>query len=155
MVRENGVQSQVESYQRFKRWYLMPPCLTISIIRWGSRVNWSTSRNGVAPSPTPWCSSYWKGSLWVILYNGLKLYLSIVSTRPVFSKSSSHFTIILEIVQSRLSTTGITIIFMFHRIFSSFTMTWYLSLFSISYSVVCRDAKVHYFLLFFFFFDNH
>ena len=23
-----GVQSQVESYQRLKKWYLMPPCLT-------------------------------------------------------------------------------------------------------------------------------
>ena len=27
------VQSQVESYQRFKKWYLMPPRLTLSIIR--------------------------------------------------------------------------------------------------------------------------
>ena len=26
MVRETGVQSQVESYQRLKKWYLMPPC---------------------------------------------------------------------------------------------------------------------------------
>ena len=31
-------QSQVESYQRLKKWYLMPPCLTLSIIRYGSRV---------------------------------------------------------------------------------------------------------------------
>ena len=28
----NG-QSHVESYQRLKKWYLMPPCLTFSIIR--------------------------------------------------------------------------------------------------------------------------
>ena len=27
--------SQVESYQRLKKWYLMSPCLTLSIIRWG------------------------------------------------------------------------------------------------------------------------
>ena len=27
------VQSQVDSFQRLKRWYLMPPCLTFSIIR--------------------------------------------------------------------------------------------------------------------------
>ena len=26
------VQSQVESYQRLKKWYLMPPCLTLSNI---------------------------------------------------------------------------------------------------------------------------
>ena len=38
MARETWVQSQVESYQRLKKWYLMPPCLTLSIIRYGSRV---------------------------------------------------------------------------------------------------------------------
>ena len=38
MARETWVQSQVESYQRLKKWYLMPPCLTLSIIRCGSRV---------------------------------------------------------------------------------------------------------------------
>ena len=40
MVRETGVQSQLESYQRLKKWYLMPPCLTLSVIRLGSRVKW-------------------------------------------------------------------------------------------------------------------
>ena len=33
MVRETGVQSQVESYQKLKKWYLMLPCLTLSIIK--------------------------------------------------------------------------------------------------------------------------
>ena len=41
MARETWVQSQVESYQRLKKWYLMPPCLTLSIIRYGSRVKQS------------------------------------------------------------------------------------------------------------------
>ena len=41
MARETWVQSQVESYQRLKKWYLMPPCLTLSIIRYGSRVKYS------------------------------------------------------------------------------------------------------------------
>ena len=45
------------------KWYLMPPCLALSIIRYISRVKWSNPRNGVVPSPTPWCNSYWKGSL--------------------------------------------------------------------------------------------
>ena len=31
-VREFGIQSHVESYQRFKKWYLMLHCLTLSII---------------------------------------------------------------------------------------------------------------------------
>ena len=63
IVRETGVQFHVESHQRLKKWYLMPPCLTLSMIRYGSRVKWSNPGNGVAPSPTPRCSSSWKGSL--------------------------------------------------------------------------------------------
>ena len=35
------------------------------------------SRKGVAPSPTHWCSSYWKGSLRVTLDYGRQLYLLI------------------------------------------------------------------------------
>ena len=56
LARETWVQSQVESYQRLKKWYLMRSCLTLSIIRYGSRVKWSDPGKGVAPSPTPWCS---------------------------------------------------------------------------------------------------
>ena len=33
MAWETAVQSQVESYQRLKKWYLIPPCLTLSITR--------------------------------------------------------------------------------------------------------------------------
>ena len=33
MAWDTWVQSQVESYQRLKIWYLMPPCLTLSNIR--------------------------------------------------------------------------------------------------------------------------
>ena len=67
MVQETRVQSQDESYQRLKKWYLMMPCLTLSIIRYISRVKWCNPGKGVVPSPTPWCSSYRKGSLQVIL----------------------------------------------------------------------------------------
>ena len=31
MVQENGVQTKVESFQRVKKWYLMPPCLTFTL----------------------------------------------------------------------------------------------------------------------------
>ena len=41
-----------------QKWYLMPPCLTLSNIRYVSRVKWSNPGKGVAPSPTPCCSSY-------------------------------------------------------------------------------------------------
>ena len=39
------------------------------------------SREGVAPSPTLWCSSYRKGSLRVTLNNGRQLYLDIDSMK--------------------------------------------------------------------------
>ena len=56
----------------------MPPCLTLSIIRYGSRVKWSNPGKGVAPSPTPWCSSYRKGSLRVTLDYGRQLYFTFI-----------------------------------------------------------------------------
>ena len=58
MVRETRVKSQVKSYQRLKKWYLIPPCLSLSIVRYGSRVKWSNPGKGVVPNPTPRCSSY-------------------------------------------------------------------------------------------------
>ena len=57
----------IESYQRLKKWYLMPLCLTLSIIKYGSRVKWSNPGKWVAPFPASRCSSYWKGSLRVAL----------------------------------------------------------------------------------------
>ena len=70
MARDSRVQSLVESYQRLKKWYLMPPYLTLSIIRYVSRVKWSNSGKGVAPSPTLQCCCYLKGSLRVTLDYG-------------------------------------------------------------------------------------
>ena len=63
----NGQGDQVESYQRLKEWYFRPPCLTLSIINYGSMVKWSNAGKGVGPSPTPWCSSYRRESLRVTL----------------------------------------------------------------------------------------
>ena len=41
------------------------------------RIKWSDPGEGVAPSLTPRCSRYWKGSLWVVLDNGRQLTLYI------------------------------------------------------------------------------
>ena len=80
MVRETWVQSQVESYQRLKKWYLIFPCLTFSIIRYVSKVIWNNPGKGVAPSPTPRCSSYRKGSLQVALdYYCIAIMISITT----------------------------------------------------------------------------
>ena len=71
-----GDQGSVEGQViPLKKWYLMPLCLALSIIRFGSRVKWSNLGKGVEPSPTPWCSSYWKGSLLVALDYSRQLYL--------------------------------------------------------------------------------
>ena len=53
----------------------MPPCLTLSIITYGSRVKWSNPWNGGMPFPTPRCSSYWKGNLRVAFDYGRQFYL--------------------------------------------------------------------------------
>ena len=60
MVRDPWIQSQVASYQRFLKWYLTPPCLTLSDIRYVSRVKWSNPGKEVVPSPTP----IEKGAFW-------------------------------------------------------------------------------------------
>ena len=41
--------------------------LTLSIIRYESRIKWSNPGKEEALFPTPWCSSYLKGSLQVTL----------------------------------------------------------------------------------------
>ena len=77
MVQETGIKSQVKSYQRLKKWYLILSCLTLSSIMYISRLKWSNPGKGVAPSPTPQCSSNWKGSLQVALNYSHQLYLLI------------------------------------------------------------------------------
>ena len=76
-------QFQVTSYQRLKKWYLKPPYLILSIIRYVSRVKWSNPGKGVAPFPTSRCSSYWKGSLLVPRDYGRRLYLILISSKKI------------------------------------------------------------------------
>ena len=49
------------------------------------------SREGVAPSPTPWCSSYRKGSLRVTLDYGRQLYFIYIYIYVVHSISFQTF----------------------------------------------------------------
>ena len=69
IVRETRVQSQMESYQRLIKWFLMPPGLTFSIVRQGSSVKWSNRGNRSC------CLPYWKRSVRVILNYGRQFYL--------------------------------------------------------------------------------
>ena len=91
MVREARVQSQIMSYQRLEKWYLIPPYLTLSNIRYISRVKWSNPGKEVAPSLTPQCSNYWKGSLLVALDYGHQLYLYIDRYAGHYWRSRDEF----------------------------------------------------------------
>ena len=51
--------------------------LDASLLRYRSRIKWINPGKGVAPSLTPWCSSYWKGSLQVSLDYGRQLYFTL------------------------------------------------------------------------------
>ena len=57
---------------------MIPPCLTLSNIRYVLRVKWRNPGKGVAPSPTPRCTRYWKGRLLVALDYGHQLYFTII-----------------------------------------------------------------------------
>ena len=50
------------------------------------------SREGVAPSPTPWCSSYRKGSLRVTLDYGRQLYLLLYDYYRAIGQMNRLFT---------------------------------------------------------------
>ena len=89
---------------------MIPPCLTLSNIRYVSRVKWSNPRKRVAPSPTFWCSSYWKGNLlvafdyshqlyfvyllvWIILYNKPDIFtIFFLMGRTYFPSIFHHLT---------------------------------------------------------------
>ena len=49
MAREIGVQYQVGSKPKTQKKYLIAPCLTLSIIRYVSKVKWSNPEEGVVP----------------------------------------------------------------------------------------------------------
>ena len=115
MARETWVQSQVESYQRLKNWYLMHPCLTLSIIRYGSRVKRGNLGKGVAPSPTP-CSSYRKGNLRVTLDYGRQqltiiIIIIIIIIRYFHISNSRWFFSEVWVTASLLKSPGLFLVF--------------------------------------------
>ena len=74
---------------------MIPPCLTLNIIRHVSRVKGSNPGKGVAPSSTPRCCIYWKWSLRVAFdYDYQLTYLDLhtissVSTNNYFLDAHS------------------------------------------------------------------
>ena len=55
-----GVRASISGrvIPKTQKWYLILPCLTISILRYVSSVKWRYPGKGVAHSPTPRCWSY-------------------------------------------------------------------------------------------------
>ena len=53
-----GDQGSIPGCVILKKWYLILPCLTLSNMRYVSRVKWSNPGKGVTPSPTSQCSSH-------------------------------------------------------------------------------------------------
>ena len=50
LARETWIHSQIETYQRLKKWYLMPPCLTQHYkVQIKSKVERSTERSSALP----------------------------------------------------------------------------------------------------------
>ena len=79
----------------------------------------------------------------------------MVSTRPPTSKSSWPFNNPLLTIPKAPITIGIIVTFMFHSFFNSLARSWYLSLFSHSFSFILWSAgteKSTIFEIFFFFF---
>ena len=74
-----SIPFQVESFQRLKKWYLMPPYLTINIIRYVSMVSTPTQGKNVIPH----CSSYSKGSFWVSFDWVLPNYVYVKKARKI------------------------------------------------------------------------
>ena len=86
MVRETWIQSLVASYQRFLKWYLIPPCLTLSNIRYVSRVKWSNHGKGVAPSPT----TIEKGAFGSPSTKGRQLHFLLIPIGLLFPPSQAY-----------------------------------------------------------------
>ena len=74
-----GFNLRLSHTKNSRKWYLMPPCLTLSNKRYGSKVKLINLGKGVAPSSTPRCSKYWKGSLRVTLDDERQLIFILTS----------------------------------------------------------------------------
>ena len=91
MVRDTCVQSQVEVIPKTQKMVLDDSLLNTQHYKVRIKGKVEQSREGVAPSPTPWCSSYRKGSLRVTLDYGRQLlliefYFFYTSTRGKFRR---------------------------------------------------------------------
>ena len=69
--------------------FKIPLCLTLSNIRYVSRVKWSNPGKGLAPSPPHWFSNYWKGCQ-LFLNFSFCVFAVKCSYREVYRKSEKN-----------------------------------------------------------------
>ena len=70
-----------------QKWYLMPPCLILNIIRYGSRIKWSNPGKGGVPTPTLGVIAIEKwtfGSPSFTIVNFVYIYIYISSTLYIY-----------------------------------------------------------------------
>ena len=85
----NGPRDQVESYQRRKKMIHYASLLNTQHYKVRLKGKWSSPEKRVAPFPTPRCSSYRKGRLWVTLFYGRQLYLLFIWYNVFLSGTST------------------------------------------------------------------
>ena len=130
-------QSQFESCQK---WYLIPSCWTLSNIRYVSRVKRSNPGKGIAPSPTPRCSSYWKGNLLVALDYGCQLYFILLSKICTTTCSNFLWARLIVLISSCLKklirflfSCFLFCLVLFFFVFAFFAVGWTLFLFFLTF----------------------
>ena len=104
---------------------MIPPCLTLSNIRYVSRVKWSNPGKEVVPSPTPRCSSYWKGSLLVALNYSCQLYFYLykkhIHTQSIYNKHIQTHVRVCAMYNKHIHTLYMCNIFINHSDKSNFS----------------------------------
>ena len=104
-ARETLVQSQIDSFQILKKWYLMFPCLTLSIIRYGSTVRGAIQGKEQHPPLHLGVVAIEKGSFWslsitVANFTYIYIYIYIYSSLSIFIHSSLSFFIYSSLLVS-------------------------------------------------------
>ena len=88
---------------------ILPPCLTLSNIRYVSRVKWSNLEKGLALSSTPRCSSYWKGSHLVAFDYGRQLHFLLTILFRILCLIISYF-LFLKRFSKKIKIASLTIL---------------------------------------------
>ena len=88
MVRETWVQSH--HTKDFKKWYLIPPCLTLSNIRYVSSIKWSNPEKELHPPQHLGVVAFKKAAFWSPSTTVANVTYFIIFTQPLRSGRIWH-----------------------------------------------------------------